>query len=129
MNILHVAMAVVRKSFKSLELGAVERGDRLRDCSEQGLLRRWAKFIDVRSEFVSVFEVKFVLAGFFGWASGHETFIFGFFNISVPNCSSTRIPALSRGTPAAMAFLKPSKMIIFVGGNFLSFLLGRGCGL
>jgi len=62
----------------------------------------------VVGEVFAVLEVELLLPALLGGTRRDIAVRLGIGRMDAPNCSSTRMPALSLGTPAATAAVKPS---------------------
>ena len=97
-----------RQPRQAFGLAFIERGIAFRVVPDQNLTKGGADGLDVFVELFTVLKVELIEPLF---STGHDVMYpcaAASRRMAAPNCSSTRIPALSLGAPAATAALKPS---------------------
>ena len=103
------ACEVVGQPLQPRGLALVQRAVAFGVVAHQDLAEGRIEGLDVAGEILAVLEIELVLPALLGRAGRDDSpAAAASRRMAAPNCSSTRMPAFSFGTPPATAALKPS---------------------
>ena len=107
-RLLTLAVQVFGQPFQAGRLPRVQSLIALGVVAHQHLAEGRMEGLDVFGEVFAVLEVELFLAALLDGAASCSRRAAASRRMAAPNCSSTRMPAFSLGTPASTAALKPS---------------------